>query len=72
MILGNGMTALSDEHLERDFESRLAARKKWCDRKGEIHPLSSLAIIYGVLLGLPLLASMVSPWAGAFFRWLLG
>jgi hypothetical protein len=63
---------MSDEQLECDFESRLAARKKWYDRKGEIHPLKALLIIYSVLAGAPLLAPMISPWTGAVFRRLFG
>jgi hypothetical protein len=67
------MTAMSDELNDRDFlESRLATRKKWYDRKGEIHPLKALAIIYGALLGLPLLAWIIRPWTGALFRRLFG
>jgi hypothetical protein len=63
---------MSDKQLKRDFESRLATPKKWYDRKGEIHPLKALAIIYSVLVGVPLLASIISPWTGAFFPWILG
>jgi hypothetical protein len=63
---------MSDKQLERDFESRLAARKKWYDRKGQIPPLKALVIIYSVLVGLPLLASVISPRTGALFRWLFG
>ena len=63
---------MSDEQLECDFESRLAARKKWYDRTGEIPPLKALAIIYSVLVALPLLGSIISPWTGAVFRWLFG
>jgi len=63
---------MSDKLLERDFESRLAARKKWYDHKGEIHPLYALAIIYLVLVGVPLLDSIISPRTGALFRWLFG
>jgi hypothetical protein len=63
---------MSDEQLECDFESRLAARKKWYDGKGEIHPLKALLMICSVLVGVPLLASIISPWTGAVFRWLFG
>jgi hypothetical protein len=63
---------MCDKHLEPDFESRSAARKKWYDRKGEIHPLKALLIIYSVLAGVPLLASIISPWTGAVFRRLFG
>jgi hypothetical protein len=63
---------MSDEHLERTFEARLAARKKWYDRMGEIPPLKALAIIFLVLLGVPLLASIISPWTGAVFRRFFG
>jgi hypothetical protein len=63
---------MSDEQLERDFALRLAARKKWYDRKGEIPPLQALVIIYSVLVGVPLLASIISPWTGALFRWIVG
>jgi hypothetical protein len=63
---------MSNEQVERDFDASLAARKKWYDRKGEIHPLKALAIIYSVLVGVPLLASIISPWTGALFRWIVG
>jgi len=63
---------MSDKQLERDFESRLAARKKWYDRKGEIHPLEALVIIYLVMVGVPLLDSIISSRTGALFRWLFG
>jgi hypothetical protein len=66
------MTGMSDKQLIRDFESRLAARKKWYDRKGEIPPLNAVAIVYAVLFGVPLLALIISPWTGAIFRWLFG
>ncbi|HEV8066583.1 MAG TPA: hypothetical protein VGP76_02520 [Planctomycetaceae bacterium] len=63
---------MSDKQLECEFESRLAARKKWHDRKGEIHPLKALAIVYAVLVGVPLLASIISPWTAVAFRRLFG
>jgi hypothetical protein len=63
---------MSDKQLERDFESRLAARQKWYDRKGEIPPLNALVTIYSVLVGVPLLDSIISPRTGALFRWLFG
>jgi hypothetical protein len=63
---------MSDKQLEQAFESRWAVRKKWHARKGEIHPLKALAIVYTVLVGVPLLASIIRPWTGAVFRWLFG
>jgi hypothetical protein len=63
---------MSDEQLEHDLDSRLVARKKWYDRKGEIHPLKALAMIYSVLVGVPLLASIIRPWTAVVFRRLFG
>jgi len=63
---------MSDKQLECGFDSRLAAGKKWYDRKGDLHPLKALAIVYAVLVGVPLLASIISPWTGALFRRLFG
>jgi hypothetical protein len=66
------MTGMSEKQLIREFDARLAARKKWYDRKGEIPPHKAVALVYAVLFGVPLLALIISPWTGAIFRWFFG
>jgi hypothetical protein len=56
-----------DDYLNRWRPRRLGIR---ANPDGEVHPLKALAIIWGVLLGLPVLIAAISPATMAIFRWI--